>query len=63
MCPLMKWSVFRAEPTKGIRLRIEKEESSQDGKATIFASEGAIMLVTLKVLLFPFSSGEYVKTA
>jgi hypothetical protein len=46
-----------------MRLRVEKEESSQDGRTTIFASEGAVVPLTLKVLLFPFNLGEYVKTA
>jgi hypothetical protein len=48
---------------KVMRLRVEKEESSQDGRTTIFASEGAVVPLTLKVLLFPFSLSEYVKTA
>jgi hypothetical protein len=46
-----------------MRLRIEKEEAGKDGKMTIFASEGALVPLTLKVLLWPFSLGEYVKTA
>jgi len=48
---------------KRMRLRIEKEESSQDGRTTIFASEGAVVPLTLRVLLFPFNLSEYVKTA
>ena len=48
---------------KGMRLRIEKEESSEDGQTTIFASEGAAVPLTLKVLLFPFNLSEYMKTA
>lgn len=54
---------FCNQALKGMRLRIEKEESSQDGRTTIFASEGAVVPLTLKVLLYPFSLGEYVKTA
>jgi hypothetical protein len=54
---------FCDEALKEMRLRIEKEESTRDGKTTIFASEGALVPLLLKVLLFPFSLGEYVKMA
>jgi hypothetical protein len=54
---------FCNQALKRMRLRVDKEESSQDGRTTIFASEGAIVPLTLKVLLFPFNLGEYVKTA
>jgi hypothetical protein len=54
---------FCNQALKKMRLRVEKEESSQDGRTTIFASEGAVVPLTLKVLLFPFNLGEYVKTA
>jgi hypothetical protein len=54
---------FCNEALKEIRLKIEKEESSRDGKTTIFASEGALVPLVMKALLFPFSLGEYVKTA
>jgi hypothetical protein len=51
------------EALKKIRLRIEKEESADNGKTTIFASESALVPLILKALLFPFSLGEYVKSA
>jgi hypothetical protein len=54
---------FCDEALKGMRLRIKKEESTRDGKATIFANEGALVPLMLKALLFPFSLGEYVKKA
>jgi hypothetical protein len=54
---------FCNQALRGMRLRIEKEEAGKDGKMTIFASEGALVPLTLKVLLWPFSLGEYVKTA
>jgi hypothetical protein len=54
---------FCNQALNGMRLRIEKEESGQDGKTTIFASEGALVPLTLKVLLWPLNLGEYVKTA
>jgi len=54
---------FCSQALKGMRLRIEKEESSQEGRTTIFASEGAVVPLTLKVLLFPFSLSEYVRSA
>jgi hypothetical protein len=54
---------FCNEALKGMKLKIKKEESSRDGKTTIFASEGALVPLVLKTLLFPFSLGEYVKAA
>lgn len=54
---------FCNQALEGMRLRIEKEESSGGGRTIIFASEGALVPLTLKVLLWPFSLGEYVKTA
>jgi len=54
---------FCNEALKGMKLRIKKEESSHDGKTTIFASEGALVPLVLKTLLFPFSLGEYVRIA
>jgi hypothetical protein len=54
---------FCNEALKDMKLRIKKEESSRDGKTTIFASEGALVPLMLKTLLFPFSLGEYVKAA
>jgi hypothetical protein len=54
---------FCGEALKGMKLGIRKEESNRDGKTTIFASEGALVPLVLKTLLFPFNMGEYVKTA
>lgn len=54
---------FCNQALKAMRLRIDKEESSQGGKTTIFASEGALVPLTLKVLLSPFNLQEYVKKA
>jgi len=54
---------FCNQALKAMRLRIDREESSQDGKTTIFASEGALVPLTLKVLLSPFNLQEYVKKA
>jgi hypothetical protein len=54
---------FCNEALKEMKLRIKKEESSHDGKTTILASEGALVPLVLKTLLFPFSLGEYVKAA
>ena len=48
---------FCEEALKGMRLRIKKEESTRDGKTTIFASEGELVPLMLKALLFPFSLG------
>jgi hypothetical protein len=54
---------FCNQALKEMKLRIDKEEPSQDGKTTIFASEGALLPLTLKVLLRPFDLYEYVKKA
>lgn len=54
---------FCNKTLKEMRLKIQKEESSHDGNTTIFASEGALVPLVLKTLLYPFSLGEYVKTA
>ncbi len=54
---------FCNEALKEMKLRIKKEESGHDGKTTILASEGALVPLVLKTLLFPFSLGEYVKAA
>jgi hypothetical protein len=54
---------FCNEALKGMRLRIKTEESTSDGKTTIFASEGALVPLVLKTLLSPFNLGEYVKQA
>ena len=54
---------FCNEALKGMKLKIKKEESSRDGKTTIFASEGALIPLVMKTLLFPFSLGEYVRAA
>jgi hypothetical protein len=54
---------FCNEVLKEMRLKIEKEESTRDGKTTIFANEGALVPLILRTLLFPFSMSEYVKAA
>ena len=54
---------FCNEALKDMKLKIKKEESSRDGKTTIFASEGALVPLVMKTLLFPFSLGEYVRAA
>lgn len=48
---------------KEMRLKIAKEESTSDGKTTIFAREGALVPIVSKVLLFPFSLNEYMRIA
>jgi len=56
-------TTFCNEALKEMRLRIKKEESAREGKTTIFASEGALVPLVLKTLLFPFTLGEYVRRA
>jgi hypothetical protein len=54
---------FCNEALKGMKLRIKTEESTGDGKTTIFASEGALVPLVLKTLLSPFNMSEYIKQA
>jgi hypothetical protein len=54
---------FCNEALKGMKLRIKNEKTSREGKTTIFASEGALVPLVLRTLLFPFSLNEYVRRA
>jgi hypothetical protein len=54
---------FCNEALKRMRLNVKKEESSREGKTTIFASEGELVPLVLKTLLFPFSLNEYIRKA
>jgi hypothetical protein len=54
---------FCHEVLKGMRLKIKKEESTREGKTSIFASESATVPLILSAVSFPFSLTEYVKTA
>jgi len=54
---------FCNEALKGMRLNIKKEESTHEGKTTIFASESELVPLVLKTLLFPFSLNDYVRKA
>lgn len=54
---------FCNEALKEMRLRVKTEESTSDGKTTIFASEGALVPLVMKILLSPFNLSEYVKMA
>lgn len=56
-------TIFCNEALKGMKLRIKTEESTGDGKTTIFAGEGALIPLLLKTLLTPFNLGEYIKQA
>ncbi|HVP16230.1 MAG TPA: hypothetical protein VMT42_02570 [candidate division Zixibacteria bacterium] len=46
-----------------MRLKIKEQESTRDGKITIFASESAVVPLVMSVVLFPLSLIEYVKRA
>ncbi len=54
---------FCVEVLKEMGLKIRKEETTRDEKTTVFASEGALVPLILRGLLYPFSLGEYIKTA
>lgn len=48
---------------KEMGLKIMEKESTKDGKTTVLAAEGALVPLTLKVLLYPLRLGDYVKAA
>ena len=48
---------------KEMGLKVMEKESSGEAQATILAGKGALVPLTLKVLLFPLSLGEYIKSA
>jgi len=48
---------------KEMGLRVMKTERTKDGSSTVLAGEGALVPLTLRTLLFPFSIQQYVKAA
>jgi hypothetical protein len=48
---------------KGMGLKIMSEEDAKDGHVTVMAGERALIPLMMKMLMYPFSLGEYVKSA
>jgi hypothetical protein len=48
---------------KEIGLKIMKAERTKEGSTTVMAGEGALVPLTLRTLLYPFSLQHYVKAA
>jgi len=48
---------------KGMGLKTMIEENAKDGHVTVMASERALVPLVMKMLTYPFSLGEYVKSA
>ena len=48
---------------KNMGLRVTKSEKTKEGSTDVLASEGAIVPLTLRTLLYPFSLQQYVKAA
>jgi len=48
---------------KEMKLKVTEEKSVRDGKITVLAKEGALLPLTIKTLLFPFSISNYIKSA
>jgi hypothetical protein len=48
---------------KEMRLGVMKTEKAKDGTTTLLAGEGALLPLTLRTLLYPFSLQQYVKAA
>jgi len=48
---------------KEMGLRVTKTERTKEGSTTVLAGEGALVPLTLRTLLFPFSIQQYVKAA
>jgi hypothetical protein len=42
---------------------VKKRESTSDGKTSIFAAEGAIIPLTMKILAYPFQAQDYMQSA
>lgn len=51
------------EILKEIGLKIRKEEKTKEGNTTVMAGEGALVPLTLRTLLYPFSLQQYIKAA
>jgi len=48
---------------KEMGLKVTETERSKEGSTTVLAGEGALVPLTLRTLLFPFSIQQYVKAA
>lgn len=48
---------------KEMGLKVMKSERTKDGSTTVLAGEGALVPLTLRTLLFPFSIQQYVEAA
>jgi hypothetical protein len=48
---------------KEMGLKIMESEKTRDGSTTVLAGEGALVPLTLRTLLYPFSLQQYVKAA
>lgn len=48
---------------KEMGLKVTTNEKTEDGSATVFAREGALVPLTMRTLLFPFSLQHYFKAA
>jgi hypothetical protein len=48
---------------KEMGLKIMKSEKTEEGKTDVLAGEGAIVPLTLRTLLYPFSLQQYIKSA
>jgi hypothetical protein len=51
------------EALKGMGLKVTKEERHKDGTTSVMAKERAFIPLTMRVLSYPFSLGEYIKSA
>jgi hypothetical protein len=48
---------------KEMGLKVMKEETTKDASTTVLAVEGALLPLTLRTLLYPFSLQQYIKAA
>jgi hypothetical protein len=48
---------------KEMGLKVTKEEKAKEGSTTVLAVEGALLPLTLRTLLYPFSLQQYIKAA
>jgi hypothetical protein len=48
---------------KEIGLKVKKSESTKEGTTSIFAAQGALIPLTMKILSHPFGEDDYLKSA
>lgn len=61
--PIDKIIKVSEDALRQIGLKVARKEKLKDGTTTVFAEERAFIPLIMKVLSYPFSLGEYIKSA